>query len=328
MNKLQTLESKLGKNRIKTGFPLSSITTYRVGGPAEYFFQAITTEELIKAIEIAKFLDLKLTLLGGGSNVLISDKGLKGLVIRNESNNITIYKRIGKINHGKLNTQEVILEVDAGVLMNRLVRYTCDNGLKGLEYHLGLPGSVGGAIYNNSKWTKPLTYIGDSLSEAILVNNEGKLKKVDINYFKFAYDFSILQKTHESIISIFFHLTQEDPKILWQRANDVMKYQQLTQPMGVKSAGCVFKNIYIADAMRIGTPNHTLSAGYLIDQTGLKNFSIGGAKFSDKHANFIINTNNAVASDIYALIKEAQERVFHKFKVKIEPEIMLLGEFN
>lgn len=321
------IKHHLGEDRVKLLEPLARFTTLKTGGAAQYFFVARNTDELVKAFNAAREAKIPFTVLGGGSNVLISDYGIKGLVVKNESNSIKIIKRLGKIKNGSTSLEQALVEADAGVLVNKLVRFVCDEGLGGLERHLGLPGTIGGAIFMNSKWTKPVTYTGDAVYQAKIIARNGEIKLVNNKYFDFAYDWSILQKTHETVLSVIFLLKATDPKILWERANFSMEYRKKTQPMGVSTAGCTFRNISLSQAFRILTPNNTTSAGYLIDQVGLKNFQVGGAKFSHQHANFILNLGNATSNDVKALIDEAKKRVKTKFAVTIEPEIVLLGEF-
>ncbi len=323
------LEKKLGQGRVKKDVSLANYTTFRVGGPAKYFFIAKSLAELIMAVNLVKKTQLPFIVFGGGSNILFSDRGFAGLVIRNESNEIKITKRIGKFIKGKTQIKECLVEVDSGVLINRLVRFCCEEGLAGLEYHLGLPGSVGGAVYMNSKWTKPQTvYVGDVLYQAKILSSDNTIKSVDNNYFKFDYDYSILQKTGEILLRVVFLLKNEAKEILWQRANQAMEYRKISQPMGVATAGCAFRNISLTDAIRLSTPNHTTSAGYLLDQAGLKGMIVGGAKFSEKHGNFIINFNSATSKDILQLIDMAKKRVLEKYGVQLKPEIILPGEFK
>ena len=327
MNTLDLLNKNLGAGKIKSGEPLAKYTTLRIGGPAEYFYVARNPDEIIKAIQTANAAKIPYYILGGGTNVLLSDKGLPGLVIRNESRSIKIIKRLGKVKNGVIQVEQALVEVDTGALINQLVRFTCDEGLEGLERHLGLPGTVGGALFMNSKWTKPTAYVGDALYQAKILDKNGEVKMVERNYFNFAYDHSILQKTHEIVLTALFLLKKSDTKELWERANASMEYRKVTQPMGVATAGCTFRNIPLSDAIRIGTPNRTTSAGYLVDQVGLKDFRIGQAQFSGKHANFVINLGGATATDVKGLIEEAKRRVKEKFNVTIEPEVVLVGEF-
>lgn len=322
------LEAALGAGRVKYDEPLARYTTFKVGGPAQYFFVASSSDQLQLAYKTAHDLNIPVTILGGGSNILISDEGIKGLVVRNEARGIKIVKRLGKIKSGKMNITQVLVEADTGTVINQLVRFTCDEGLSGVEHHLGLPGTIGGALYMNSKWTNPTSYIGDAVYQAKILNPDGTVRLVDQKYFDFAYDYSVLQKTHEIVLSVFFLLQIKDSKDLWKVAHASMEYRTKTQPMGVQTAGCTFRNIATSDAERIITPNRTKSAGYLIDSVGLKGHQIGNAKISDKHANFILNMGGASASDIKALIDLAVTKVKERYGVTLSTEIVLLGNFG
>ena len=328
MDTYSLLTQDLGEGRVKRQEGLARYTTFKIGGPAEFFYVAQSVEELTKAFLAAKKAGIKFWLLGGGTNTLISDSGLPGLVVKNETRGIKIVRQLGHVKNGKSAVRQALVEADTGALINQLVRFTCDQGFSGLEMHLGLPGTVGGALFMNSKWTHPTAYVGDVLYQAKILTPEGTIKLVNKDYFNFGYDQSILQKTRETVVAAIFLLNKADPEKLWVRAHESMEYRKQTQPMGIQTAGCTFRNIAPAQALRIGTPNQTTSAGYLIDATGLKGAIHGKAHFSDQHANFIINQGGATARDVKWLIDEAKARVQEKFKVTIEPEIVLLGKFN
>jgi len=328
MDTYSLLTHALGEARIRQNEPLARYTTFKIGGPAEFFYVAQSVEELTKAFQTAKKAGIKFWILGGGTNTLISDAGLAGLVVKNEAHTIKIIRQVGQVKNGKSDVRQALIEAETGALMNQLVRFTCDQGFSGLEMHLGLPGTVGGALFMNSKWTHPTAYVGDVLFQAKILTPDGTIKLVNKDYFNFGYDQSILQKTRETVVAAIFLLKKDDPEKSWARAHASMDYRKQTQPMGIQTAGCTFRNIAPAQALRIGTPNQTTSAGYLIDAAGLKGTVHGKAKFSDKHANFIINNGGATATDVKWLIDKAKSRVQEKFKVAIEPEIVLLGKFN
>ncbi len=323
----QRLEKQFGSQRVKIDYLLSSHTTLKIGGSADIFFEAENKEEFYQAVFLTYQHDLPVFILGGGSNILISDSGVRGLTILNRCRKIRISRVQGSFKSGSKQIQNVLVEVETGALINQLVRFTLDEGLAGLEHHLGLPGTVGGALFMNSKWTHPEIYIGDVLLSAQLVGRDGVIKTVPASYFDFGYDQSILQKTHEVVLSATFSLQKGDKDALWKTAHESLAYRTETQPKGVSTAGCTFRNIKQSDALSIPTPNHTKSAGYLIDQVGLKGYQVGGATISDKHANFILTTPGARARDVYAIIQEAQKRVKEKFNVALEPEVVLIGEF-
>lgn len=313
--------------RVKENEPVGQYSTFKIGGSTKYYYVAQKAEQLVKAVKAAIKLKIPYYILGGGSNILISDAGYPGLIIRNQGQEIRIIREIGKVINGQI-LKQTLLEADSGVTINRLVRFCCDAGLAGLESHLGLPGTVGGAIYMNSKWTQPEAYVGDVLYSAKIISRTSVIKEMKHTYFNFGYDQSILQTTRETVVTATFILTKDEPKKLWQRASEVMEYRKTTQPIGFKTAGCTFRNISLEAAQKVNGSNLTKSAGYLLEQVGLKGYQIGRAQFSDKHANFIYNLGEARAKDVKALIDEAKKRVKERFNVDIEPEIVLLGKFN
>jgi UDP-N-acetylmuramate dehydrogenase len=322
---IDVLTKELGST-VRAQVLLAPYTTFKIGGPADIFFEAKTTEELIRAIGLARTLSIPFCVLGGGTNILIGDKGIRGLVIKNSTRQIAIRGVVGAAKSG-VSSKTAFVEADAGVLLNSLVRFTVEEGLAGLEMHLGLPGTVGGALYMNSKWTKPVGYVGDAVYSAKVLMNDMTVKEVKKSYFNFAYDYSILHKTHEIVLSVVFELPVDDKKRLWEIANNSIAHRRATQPQGVKSAGCIFKNITKEQAISHNTPEHTTSAGYLVDSVGLKGASVGGEKISDQHANFTINTGQATASDVLQLIDSAKEQVKRRYGIELEEEVIRMGEF-
>lgn len=315
------------KGKVKLVEPLARFTTFKIGGPADLFYEAKTTAELMHAISVAGRLNIPFFILGGGTNLLIADNGFRGLVIKNISAKIFLRGIKGTMGKGESSSKTVFVEADSGVAMNKLVRFTLDEGLSGLEMHLGLPGTVGGAVFMNSKWTNPLGYVGDAVYQAKIITKKNEIKIVPRDYFHFGYDQSILQKTWETVISVVFSLSQGDKNKLWKIANESIYYRKKTQPQGVSSPGCTFRNITKAEALSIPTPNNTTSAGFLIEHAGLKSIRVGGAQISEDHANFIINFDHAKASDVLQLIEIVKSKVKERFGVLLIEEIVKLGEF-
>lgn len=319
------LINALGKDRVKLNEPLSRHTYFKLGGPADLFFEAQTSEDLIGAVTSAINFQVPYFVLGGGSNILVTDKGFRGLIIKNKTGNIQLKGFTGSVNKGVgLDLKEVIVKADSGVPANKLIRYTVDEGLAGLEEFLGLPGTVGGAIYNNSHHLSHL--IGSHVVEVEVIDQSGNLKKYTAEEMKFAYDYSILHKTKETVISASFQLKQGDKASLWAKATAAVQRRATTQPLGAPSSGCIFKNISLADAMRLGTPDHLTSAGYLIDKAGLKETRVGGAVVSQIHANFIVNDGSASTDDVLKLIEVVKTKVKTKFGVDLVLEIVVIGE--
>ncbi len=327
---VKSLSNELKKifgNSLKENIPLAQFTTLKIGGSAEYFIDVNSSEDLVHTICSARKIGVPITILGGGSNVLISDLGIPGLVIKNNARSLSIRGAKGSWKKGTPQGH-IYVEADSGVMMNYFVRFTIEEGLSGFEMHLGLPGTVGGAVYMNSKWMHPEGYVGDRLYQATIISPKGDVEVVPKTYFRFMYDSSILQHSGDILISAIFEFTSEDKDILWKRANESIAYRRVTQPQGISSAGCTFRNISKSEAIRAATPDLQMSAGFLLDHTGLKGFCVGGAKISEMHANFIINTGNATALDVITLIREAQKRVQQQFHVKLREEIVLLGDFS
>lgn len=326
-NTFRSLQNYLGANRIKKDISLAEFTTLKIGGKATYFYEAQTHKELILAIKACCKNNLPFFIFGGGSNLLISDSGFPGLVIRNRTNSIRILGYKGNVTGKSSNITNVFLEVDTGVQVNRLVRFSIDENLEGLENFLGQPGSVGGAIYINAHNMKAKDFFGDHLFQATIISSKGDERIERASYFKFDYDQSILQKSKETVASCILNLKKSNKELLWKKALNSLNYRKENQPLGIPSAGCTFRNITGSEAHIIATPNFTTSAGYLIDRIGLKGKKVGGAQISPIHANFILNIGGAKATDVLELITLAKEKVKQKFGITLKEEIVLLG-FN
>lgn len=311
----------LGESRVKRDEPLSRHTYFKLGGPADLLYEAMTVDELISAVASAILYQVPYYVLGGGSNILFSDAGYRGLIIKNKTSSIQLKGFAGGVDKGKLDLKEAIVQADSGVPANLLIRYTLDQGLAGLEEMLGLPGSVGGAVYNNSHHLDRLW--GDHIIEVEYLDTAGERKKYAKDDLDFSYDYSIFHKTKETILTASFLLKHGDKNALWEIANAAVKRRASTQPLGSPSSGCMFKNIPLADKMRLGLT--TSSAGYLIDKAGLKGTRVGGAVVSDVHANFIVNDGTAKSSDVLDLISQIKHKVKDEFGVDLTEEVIIIA---
>ena len=312
----------IGVDKLKLNEPLGKHTYFKIGGPADLFFEAKTIEDLTSAVQSAILYKVPYLVIGGGSNILVTDDGFRGLVIKNRTTGIQLKGFAGGVEKGKLDLKEAIVQADSGVPANLLIRYTLDQGLAGLEDMLGLPGSVGGAVYNNSHHQDKLW--GDHIIEVEAIDQEGKIKKYTQKYLQFDYDYSIFHKTKEIILSASFQLKRGDKDALWEIANAAVKRRASTQPLGVPSSGCMFKNIPLADAMRIGTPDTIQSVGYLLDKAGLKGLSVGGASVSQVHANFIVNDGTATSQDVLDLSAKIKTVIKDKYGINLEEEVIII----
>jgi len=205
------LDELLGSGKVREQEDLFPYLSMRLHTTAQYFFEAQSKEDIIAAVKVAHTLQIPLIMLGGGSNAVFNRSEVKGLVVKNNYTSIMAVSATDT---------SVNIEVGSGTVMAVLVQKLAEQGLSGLEYHKGLPGTVGGAVYMNSKWLHPICYVGDCVVSALLIDGEGKEKKVEKDYFAFDYDFSILQKTHEFLVSVVFQLQKKEIDVVIERAND------------------------------------------------------------------------------------------------------------
>ncbi|KKP87306.1 MAG: UDP-N-acetylmuramate-L-alanine ligase [Candidatus Roizmanbacteria bacterium GW2011_GWA2_35_8] len=304
---------KHGKWNIKEEVDLYHYLTLRTHVIAEYFIDAKTREDIICAKKFSIEKKLPIFLFGGGSNVAITRKKILGLVIKNSYIKKTVVNE----------TEDFVdLSVSSGYPVSLLINKTIDHGLSGFEYHKGLPGTVGGAIAMNSKWTRPISYFSDSLLYAYLVDNKGHVKKVSRKYFKFTYDYSTLKDTREFVLEAVFRLKRYNPYILKKRAEEALHYRKLTQPHGISSSGCFFKNITVEEKLKLNLP--TTSAGYLIDKSGLKGHAVGDFYVSKLHANFIINKGKGKRKDLLKMITDIKAKVKQRFGIELEEEVVVV----
>lgn len=307
---LERLREQFG-DRAQAHVPLARYTTFRVGGPADFIVEPRSSDEIIAALRIAYDADVPAAILGGGSNVLIGDRGIRGLVIR---------PRGGEVQPLGPNR----IRVDAALTINGLVRWTVNHGCAGLEAWAGTPGTVGGAIFGNAHFGGRL--IGERVEEVRVANAAGGTTDLPASKLEFGYDRSRLQRTREILLSVVFRVSPGDPAALRAVARESLAFRKRTQPLDVPSAGCVFQNPQPGvDRVPDGIP---WSAGALVDRAGLKGATEGGARVSPAHGNFIVNDGNATAADIVRLIRRCREAVRAQFGVELREEIVYMGEFE
>jgi len=287
----------------QTNVDLKQFTTVKTDSTASLFATVKTREELIEAVRYGLKHGLEIVVIGGGSNTVFATQYVDKFVIRNQYFNFEIVTETET-------TSDV--RASSGLPVSMLINKTLEAGLEGFEYHQGLPGSVGGSIHMNSKWTQPLIYFGDRLISATLLDKEGNEKTVERDYFNFSYDFSELQNTNEILIEAVFRLTKANPSLLKQRAAEALAYRKETQPFGVASSGCIFQNI------------DGRSAGELIDKAGLKRTRVGSFVVSEQHANFIINEGDGRVEDLKKLLELIKAKVKEVHGVELKEEVRII----
>ena len=328
---IENFKNILGPLRVFENELLSKHTYFKIGGPARIFFEAKNVEDLRLALKTAVECRIPLIVLGGGANVLVADSGFDGLVIKNRADGIKLVGIKGIIDKRGKGIKSAQVWCAAGTLMNQLARFTIDQGLGGLEFLLSVPGTVGGGLKINAHYeVEKGEFLGKRLTSAVLFDpKKGEEKTVASEYFEFGYDKSKIQKTGEIVLEALFRLDAiNDKATLWQKAMDDVKRRNEEQPIGVACSGCIFRNIEDADAQRLFTPNLTSSTGYIIEKLGLKGQRIGGAQISEKHANYILNVDNAKADDVLKLIHLVQKKAKEELDLNLVEEIFYIGDFG
>lgn len=292
--------TKISLLGIKKNVLLKNHTTFKIGGPAKYFFIAKTKNNLIAAVKWAKECNLPFFILGGGSNVLVSDKGFPGLVIRLQFSNFIF--------------QDSELYAQAGAELNKVVKSAAEKGLTGIEWMIGIPkATVGGAVRNNAG------AFGNSMKEIVKTAEifdvlDSKIKNFNQRACKFSYKKTIFKQNKNLIIlSCLLKLKKGDKKEIRERIKYFLNYREKNHPMEFPSAGCIFEN------------PRKIRAAELIEKCGLKGRRIGGAEISQKHANFVVNLGRASSEDVLELINLIKNKVKNKFAVILKEEIQYLG---
>ncbi len=307
----RVLSHALGEDRLRRRVPLAPLSTFGAGGDAEWLFNARTPDDVRHALVAAGDAGVGVTLLGGGSNVLVGDGGVHGLVVRQRHGAIARAGRGG-------------VRAAAGVTLNGLVRWTIARGLGGLEGWAGTPGTVGGAVYGNAHFQGRL--LGDEVVRVGVAGADGAEHAVTSAAMEFGYDQSRVQRTAEAVLWAEFRVEEADSIRLRERARASLAYRKRTQPLDVPSAGCIFRN---PDPESEGMPRDLPpAAGALIERAGLKGAAVGRARVSEVHANFIVCDAGASAHDIRSLIEHCRTEVHAMFGVTLRREVVYLGEFS
>ncbi|NNK86191.1 MAG: UDP-N-acetylmuramate dehydrogenase [Desulfobacterales bacterium] len=299
------------KDTVKFDEPMARHTYFKVGGPADAFIAPECIEDLTQIVIWTQQTGIALLIIGGGTNLLVRDDGIRGIVLVLARCSKKISKKVDQ-------NQEVIIAAPAGKKLHDLCSFAIKNGLGGMNFAMGIPGTVGGAITMNAGTSLGST--GDVLEDVLIMHPDGKTKRINRCEIDFSYrniSFGKEIKTDQDrpiILEGSFRLYPVDAAMLKEEAQEILKVRRKKQPVNFPSAGSFFKN-----------PGQGKAAGRLIEQAGLKGKKIGGAQVSEKHANFIVNTGGASASDILELMAFIQKTVFNTFNIELEPEVKIVG---
>jgi UDP-N-acetylmuramate dehydrogenase len=308
------LERRLGPDRLTRDAPLAPLTTFRIGGPADLLYRAGTADELVAALHAARELEVPWFLLGKGANILVGDSGFRGLVIRSEVAGVDFL-------------DDVHVRAGAGVeTFPDLIDATVARGLGGLHHYVGIPSTVGGAIWQNLHFLSPAParertcFIQEVVESAEILTQEGDRKRVGVDYFRFGYDFSVLHEREDVVLSVDFRLDRTPEQELRRVMRENLAWRDERHPdlWLYPCAGSIFRKI------------EGIGAGRLIDECGLKGHvhPSGRAQIFHKHANIIVNLGGATAREVRDLIDLAQTTVRKKLGYELVPEIAFVGEFT
>ncbi len=306
----EKLAQQLNQSQLSRDETLAPYTTFRIGGPADLFYSTVTADDLASVVTAARQHGVPYFILGLGANILIGDRGFRGLVIRNHASHFTFY-------------EDGRLWVESGAVMADLIPQAVERGWSGIEHYVGIPSTVGGAVWQNLHFLEPeperkkTMFIADVFSSCDLLTEEGERKTVDSDYMQFGYDTSILHSRNEVALAVTFQLQKGDTAAMHKVMQENLSWRGARHPwlQYHPSAGSIFQKI------------EGMGAGRLVDQCGLKGFRHGNAQISHIHANIMVNLGNATARDVRELITIAQDAVEKKFGVRLQTEIGFIGEF-
>ncbi len=308
---LDVLASRLG--HVARNAPLAPYTTFKIGGPADLLYEATSADELANSVLTARVLGVPYFVLGLGANVLVGDRGFRGLVIRN----------VARHHEFREQGDECVLWTESGAVVKDLIQESVARGWSGLEHYVGIPSTVGGAVWQNLHFLSPAPerertmFIAEVFDSCEILSEEGERKRVDASYVGFGYDDTIFHHRRDIVLTVDFRLRRGDQAALQRILQENLSWRGARHPWldWHPSAGSIFKK------------KEGVGAGRLVDQCGLKGFRHGNAQISHMHANILVNLGGATATDVRELIAIAQRQVKEKFGVDLEPEIGFIGEF-
>jgi len=318
---LAALATELGASCVRRDAPLAPFTTFRIGGPADLLVEVACADELAAAVTAARRHEVPFFRLGLGANILVGDRGFRGLVIRNRARGVELLPAGG--GQADPSSPRRLRAESGAVVYPDLVELAISHRLSGLEHYAGIPSTVGGAIWQNLHFLSPAPlrertmFIAEVTLEAELLDESGERRIAGVDELAFGYDTSILHHRPDTVLSATFELTPDDPERLRRVVGENLAWRSLRHPPldSEPSVGSIFKKIAGA------------GAGRLIEEAGLKGAARGGAIVTHRHANIIVNRGGATAADVRALVEHVQDVVERRTGQRLETEILMVGEF-
>ncbi len=324
-----TLTAAFPQLQFKEHEVLKPYTYMKVGGPARLFVEVMTAADLFNLTSFCFTSSIPFVILGGASNVVVSDQGIDQLVILNKT---------ASISH-ELTAEGGIITADSGVITAVLSNYASEQRLTGLEHFVGVPGTVGGAVFNNSHFTAHELF-GNHVLSVDVCTPKGNKETWQHDQLRFGYDTSIFHSTPAVILSVTLRLQLGEATAIREAVLAAATKRALSQPIGVPSTGCMYKNptlslqqledlqhtieVPLSAIKEIHPGQYNVAAGLLIDSAGLKGRAVGGAMVSNKHATYIVNTGDATTTDIETLCRQVEEEVRTKFHINLEKEVFFI----
>lgn len=295
----QTIKKQLTEGTLLERELMSKHTSFKIGGPADFFVQPATVDELWQVLKTARDEQVPFFVMGNGSNLLVSDEGFRGMILHTGGNLKDI------------SVEGDVIYAQAGALLSNVAKTAWEHGLTGMEFAAGIPGSLGGAVCMNAG-----AYGGemkDILLDAEVLTRDGELRVLSVEELKLSYRHSVIFEEDYVVLAAHIRLTRGDQTEIKGKMNELARARKEKQPLEYPSAGSTFKR------------PEGYFAGKLIQDAGLKGYTVGGAQVSEKHSGFVINRGGATAEEVRFLIKQVQKKVFEQFGVKLEPEVRMLG---
>lgn len=296
---INNISQIVGKDNIRLEEPMAKHTTFQIGGLAQVFVMPQTIEQIQEITKFCNVEKIPLFILGNGSNVLISDKGMDGVVLQ-------LYR-----NFSDMRIEGTTVYAQAGVMLANIGNAVCEKELTGFEFAAGIPGTVGGAIMMNAG-----AYGGemkDIVKSVTVMERDGNVMELSCEQMEFAYRHSIVAEKEYIVLEVVIELQHGDKQSIREKMNELSYARRTKQPLEYPSAGSTFKR------------PEGYFAGKLIMDAGLRGYQVGGAQVSEKHCGFVVNRGDASAQDVLQLIKDVQEKVYEQFQVELEPEVRLVG---
>ncbi|MDP3941713.1 MAG: FAD-binding protein [bacterium] len=319
---LQDVQARYPQAVIKRDEPLHIHTAFKTGGPAVLFALVDSVDMLSALVTSAWNSGIRVKVLGGGTNILAAPLGFDGLVIKNNCRRFELQGMKGKFTNNQMKLSQAYLYAESGAITNQVVRYVIDQGFGGIEFALGLPGTVGGAVTVNANYPKENMRIGRAVYAGKILTKEG-IKDVDNSYFHFGFDESSVLKEDTVLLSVLFALYPEEKDKLWARAEEAVTYRTTTQPKNF-TTGMTFRNMTLTNLYPNSSLPRDVTPEFLLEKSGLLGHRVGDVELWRDNPHYVLNHGSGTNDDVEKLQQVVKETVFRRFGVQLEIQLHAL----